>query len=100
MHRGPFARLRAGTAAGNLGDGVLVAAALGTAETVIDTAALAVLPTLVDRDRLDDANGRIYSAQSVMNEMAGPAVGAALFALTAVGAFALALRLRLLGCCF
>lgn len=62
---------------------------LGTAETVIDTAALAVLPSLVSRDRLEDANGRIYSTQSVMNELAGPAIGAGLFALTAVAAFAL-----------
>lgn len=62
---------------------------LGTAETVIDTAAVAVLPSIVARDRLEDANGRIYSTQSVMNELAGPAVGAALFAVTAVAAFAL-----------
>jgi MFS family permease len=61
---------------------------LGTAETVIDTAALAVLPRLVDRSALEDANGRIYSTQSILNELVGPPLGSALVAVSAVAAFA------------
>lgn len=61
--------------------------ALGTAETVVDNAALAVLPSLVDRADLGRANGRIYATQSVLNELVGPPVGSWLFALAAAVAF-------------
>lgn len=73
---------------GHIGVLYLALFALGTAETVIDTAALAVLPEIVDENRLDDANERIYATQSVAQELAGPPLGAALFALAAVTAFA------------
>ncbi|MEP7054666.1 MAG: MFS transporter, partial [Actinomycetota bacterium] len=61
---------------------------LGIAETIEDTAALAVLPAIVDRTQLERANGRIYAAQSVFNELIGPPIGGLLFAGAAVAAFA------------
>lgn len=69
--------------------GVLYAAvfALGTAETIVDNAALAVLPSLVAREGLERANGRIYGTQVVPNELVGAPLGAALFAIAAVAAF-------------
>lgn len=60
---------------------------LGTAETVVDTAALAILPKVLKKERLEDGNGRIYSTQAVLNELVGPPVGSALFALATVLAF-------------
>lgn len=61
--------------------------ALGIAETVVDNAALAVLPRVVQRDRLEWANGRIFATQSVLDELVGPPLGGALFALSATAAF-------------
>lgn len=61
--------------------------ALGTAETIVDNAALAVLPQLVRRDRLEWANGRLFATQSVLNELVGPPLGGALFAVAATAAF-------------
>ncbi len=60
---------------------------VGAAETIADNAALAVLPRLVERDRLEHANGRIFATQSVLNELVGPPLGAALFGLAATAAF-------------
>lgn len=60
---------------------------LGIAETIVDNAALAVLPRLLDRERLEWANGRIFATQSVLNELAGPPLGGFLFALSATAAF-------------
>ncbi len=69
--------------------GVLYAVmfALGVAETVVDTAALAVLPRLLDRDRMEWANGRIFATQSVLDELIGPPLGGVLFAASATVAF-------------
>ena len=61
---------------------------VGTAETVVDNASLAILPQLIRRERIPDANGRIFATQSVLNELAGPPVGALIFALSSVAAFA------------
>lgn len=58
-------------------------AVVGTLESMADSAAVAVVPSLVDRDRLDDANGRIATAQLVADEFAGPPLGGFLFALAA-----------------
>lgn len=60
---------------------------LGSAETVVDDAALAVLPAIVRKDDLEKANGRIFATQSILNELVGPPIGAGLFALAAVSAF-------------
>ena len=69
----------------------------GTAETLVNNAALTVPPRLVKRDDLVRANGRLFATQSTINNFIGPPVGAALFALSAImvvsstaGLFALA----------
>jgi MFS family permease len=61
---------------------------LGTAETVVDNASLAILPSLVRQERTSDANGRLFATQSILNELAGPPLGALIFALSALAAFA------------
>ena len=66
----------------------LVLFGLGLAETIIDNAALAVLPGILDRELLERANGRIFATQSVLNELVGPPLGGALFAVSAVLTFA------------
>lgn len=49
---------------------------LGTAEVLADTTAQSLLPTLVPRDRLGAANGRVIAAQTVANDfLGGPAAG-------------------------
>ncbi|MDQ4059329.1 MAG: MFS transporter, partial [Actinomycetota bacterium] len=78
---------------------------LGTAETLFDNAAQAIIPALVDRSRLEEANGRLYAAEIAANEFAGPPAGGFLFtvgmgipflvdAATFGGAGALVLALR------
>jgi len=61
---------------------MLVAATflLGLGEVVHDTAALTVLPQLVDDDLLERANGRLVSGEQVMNQFLGPPIGALLLA--------------------
>lgn len=58
-------------------------AVVGTLESVADSSAVAVVPSLVSRDHLDTANGRIAAAQLVADELAGPPLGGFLFALAA-----------------
>lgn len=58
-------------------------AVVGTLESLADNAAVAILPSLVERERLDSANGRIAAAQLVADEFAGPPLGGLLFALAA-----------------
>lgn len=62
--------------------GVLIAIVflVGAAETIFDTAAQAVLPTLVTTDRLERANGQLFGAQTATNGFVGPPLGALLFA--------------------
>jgi MFS family permease len=52
---------------------------LGTAETLFDNAAQAIMPALVHRSRLEEANGRLYAAELTANEFAGPPAGGFLF---------------------
>ena len=61
--------------------GILYVAAFlqGTGEVFSDNAAFALLPKVVPRDRLEDANGRLEAAVIVLNEFAGPGLGALLF---------------------
>ena len=58
-------------------------AIVATFESLADNAAVAVLPSLVKKDRLDSANGRITAAQLIADEFAGPPLGGILFALAA-----------------
>ncbi|HEV3473455.1 MAG TPA: MFS transporter [Actinomycetota bacterium] len=55
--------------------------ALGTAETFADNASIAVIPLLVPRDALGQANARLIGTRIAMNQLAGPPLGAFLFAL-------------------
>lgn len=75
---------------------------LGTAETLFDNASQAILPSVVARDSLEKANGRLFGGQVVTNQFAGPPVGGFLFALAAsvpflidAGTFAAAAALAL-----
>jgi MFS family permease len=61
----------------------IIAFALGSAETVFDNAAQAILPNVVKREALQTANGRLYAAEVVTNQFAGPPLGAFLFAAAA-----------------
>lgn len=62
---------------------------LGTAETLFDNASQAILPGIVPRECLEAANGRLYAAQIVSNEFAGPPLGGFLFATAAALPFLL-----------
>lgn len=59
----------------------------GTAETLVDNAALTVPPRLVKRSDLERANGHLFATQSAINFFVGPTVGAALFAISATLVF-------------
>lgn len=52
-----------------------VALALGIGETLFDTAAQSILPSIVQRDQLAAANGRLYGVELVMNQFVGPPLG-------------------------
>ncbi len=58
---------------------VLVATLLlGVAEVLYDNSAQTFLPAIVEPDDLERANGRMYSAELVANQFAGPPLGSAL----------------------
>lgn len=52
----------------------VVAFGVGIAETVYDTAAQSIVPQIVGRERLSQANGRLYAAELTANEFLGPPV--------------------------
>ncbi|MDX1469456.1 MAG: MFS transporter [Acidimicrobiia bacterium] len=56
---------------------------LGVAETFFDTSAEALTPNLVDDSQLPQANGRLQALEFVGGSLAGPPIGAFLFALAA-----------------
>jgi predicted MFS family arabinose efflux permease len=53
---------------------------LGTAEVFSDTASGSMLPSLVSREDLILANSRVLTGVVTLNQLAGPAIGAVLFA--------------------
>jgi MFS family permease len=53
---------------------------LGTAETLFDSAAMAVVPGLVEGKSLEKANGQLFAGQLTANQFVGPPLGALLFA--------------------
>jgi predicted MFS family arabinose efflux permease len=68
---------------------VLVALfAVGTAEVFADNSSQTLLPMLVRRDDLAVANSRLQTGFITVNQLAGPPLGAALFAVGAVWPFA------------
>jgi MFS family permease len=52
---------------------------MGTLETLFDNASQAIIPAVVPRDRLERANSRLYAAETVSNQLAGPPLGGFLF---------------------
>jgi MFS family permease len=52
---------------------------MGTLETLFDNASQAIIPAVVPRDRLERANSRLYAAEIVSNQLAGPPLGGFLF---------------------
>lgn len=60
---------------------------LGTAEVFADNASGTLVPSLVRRDDLTVANSRVMTGYLVLNQMAGPALGALLFSLAAATPF-------------
>ncbi len=70
---------------------------LGTAEMFADNAASTLLPMLVDRDDLAIANARLQTGFITINQLAGPPLGAALFAAGSAWPFAAEAVLVLLG---
>lgn len=53
---------------------------LGTADVFSDTASSSILPSIVDREDLILGNSRILTGVVTLNQLAGPALGALLFA--------------------
>lgn len=77
---------------------VLVALfALGTAEMFADNASAALLPMVVSRDDLAIANSRLQVGFITVNQLAGPPLGALLFAAGSAWPFAAQALLVLLG---
>ena len=78
----------------------LSALLLGSAEVLRDNSAQTLMPSIVDKDRLEVANGRLWGAELVMNSFVGPplagvllAVGFALPFFVDAGTFAVAAAL-------
>ena len=57
-----------------------IAFLLGVAEVLFDISAVSILPAIVERDRLEKANGRLLGAEIAANEFVGGPLGALLFA--------------------
>lgn len=53
--------------------------AIGTGETLFQNASLAILPSLVRKEQLEEANSRLQGAEIVSREFVGPALGNFLF---------------------
>jgi MFS family permease len=65
----------------------LVALALGIGETLFDTAAQSMMPSVVERDQLSRANGRLYAVELTMNQFVGPPLGGLLAGVAIAWAF-------------
>jgi predicted MFS family arabinose efflux permease len=83
LRAGVLALLGLVVAGGSVSIGLVLLAMflLGTAEVFADNAAATLLPMLVDRDDLALANSRLMTGFITVNQLVGPPVGAALFAL-------------------
>jgi MFS family permease len=60
---------------------------LGCSETIFDNSAQTILPAIVRKDQLEKANGRLYAAEIINNQFAGPPLGGFLFAVAAAAPF-------------
>lgn len=61
---------------------------LGVAETLFDTAAQSIMPSLVERDDLGRANGRLGAVELSMNQFVGPPLGGVVVGIAIAWAFA------------
>lgn len=61
----------------------LAMAFIAVLEGTSDTAAIALLPQMVDSEKLDQANSKISATQLISDEFAGPPLGGYLFSLAA-----------------
>lgn len=59
---------------------------LGIGETLFDTAAQSIVPSLVEPERLSRANGRLQATELMMNQFVGPPLGGLLAGVTLAGA--------------
>jgi MFS family permease len=66
----------------------VAALVLGVGETLFDTAAQSILPSVVTRDQLSVANGRLQAVELTTNAFIGPSLGGLLAALALTSAFA------------
>jgi MFS family permease len=62
---------------------------MGTLETLFDNASQAIIPAVVSRDRLERANSRLYAAEIISNQLAGPPLGGFLFSVAVAVPFLL-----------
>ncbi len=85
------ALLAVAVAAGALSIALLVAVTfvLGTGEIFAESAALALVPQLVDTAQLERANGRLQAGEVTAGQFAGQGLGGALFAVALALPFAL-----------
>ncbi|MEJ6391081.1 MFS transporter [Gymnodinialimonas ulvae] len=60
---------------------------MGTAEVFRDNAAQTALPTVVSKDRLEEANGQIWSVEQVMGQFVGPPLAGVLIAVAVPAPF-------------
>ena len=61
---------------------------MGTAEVFRDNAAQTALPSVVAKDRLEEANGQIWSVEQVMGQFVGPPLAGLLIAVAVPAPFA------------
>jgi len=66
----------------------LAAFVLGIGETLFDTAAQSIMPSIVRREQLSVANGRLYAVEMIANQFVGPPLGGFLAAIAIGLAFA------------
>ena len=55
---------------------------LGVGETMFDTAAQSIMPSIVPKEQLATANGRLYAVELIMNQFVGPPLGGLLIGLS------------------
>jgi MFS family permease len=67
----------------------VVAALLASAEAVVDSSSMAMIPATVESADLERAVGRLGSTELAMNDLAGPPLGGLLFGLAVAAPFGL-----------
>lgn len=65
----------------------VAALALGVGETLFDTAAQSIVPSLIPREQLSRANGNLQAVELTMNAFVGPPLGGLLAAAAMTAAF-------------